>query len=133
MIQLDEFRAGQVLTVRAMNALLTEVERLGKINASPPLSCVDSQGGLAFALDQREIWWIQLTSGGTGGKYAWTRKIADTSGTWSAHPDGRTGTTSADPAYEINANATVDISTTPIVPAWRDPATNDLRFLAGSC
>ena len=133
MINLAEFRSGYALTARQLNALLDEIERLGKITAAAPLSVQIGDGGIAFAAAFAEIWWLKLTSAGTGGAYAWTRQIAVTGGTFANHPDGRTGTTSADPAYEINANASVNLTTNQYVKAWREPVTLELRFQAGTC
>lgn len=128
-----EFRAGQVLSAGALNELMTEGMRLGRITVVSPMTLVDDPSGLHFAVNLPEVMAIKLTSGGTAGKYAWTRQMAAAGGAWAAHPSGRTGTTAADPAYELNGNTTVNLSPNPVVRAWRDPVSNAVLFQSGSC
>ena len=129
----EEFQAGRVLSAKKLNEFFAELERLGKVAAQAPLTVADDASGLNFAVGLPERWYLKLTSGGTGGKYAWTRQIAATGGTWAAHPGGRTGTTTTDPAYESNLNASVNLSPNPVVLAWRDPVSLALIFQAGTC
>jgi hypothetical protein len=128
-----DFRAGQVLSATALAVLRNELQRLGRISIVAPLLLGDDPAGLRFAVGLPEVWQVKLTSGGTGGKYAWTRQIGNTAGTWASHPSGRTGTTAADPAYEMNGNTAVNLSPNPVVRAWRDPISRALVFESGSC
>jgi hypothetical protein len=129
-----EFQPGQRLSAKALNALVEEVRRLGQITTAPPLGHESNGGGVALWADLPARIWIKLTSGGTGGKYAWTRQKPVAGGTWAAYPGpGQSGTTGTDPAYEVNSNTTVDLSPNPVVRAWREPVTGQLLFQAGSC
>lgn len=128
-----EFHARERLGAGDLSAFFAELQRLGQVSVRAPMQLADDATGLRFGVDLPERIWIKLTSGGTGGKYAWTRQVAASGGTWAAHPSGQTGTTSADPAYETNANASVTLSPNPVVRAWRDPNSRALLFLAGSC
>jgi hypothetical protein len=125
-----EFRAGQVLTARDLNEIKAELKRLAKVTAVPPLNVSSGAGGFRMDLELRVPFAIKVTSGGTGGKYAWTAQVPTATGTWAAGTGS--GTTSVDPAYEVNVNTTVAANTI-ILRAWRDPATNVLFFERGSC
>jgi hypothetical protein len=76
--------------------------------------------------------WIKIAGapGGTGGNaYPWQELQELTAGGWI--PRVRSGTATADPAYELNGS-TASL-TGKIVRAWRDPASNEVRFLWSSC
>lgn len=127
---IDDFRPGQALTAKDLNAIKLELIRLGKVIAAPPLHVSDDANGFRFDLDGGIGFPIKLTSGGTGGKYAWTEQVPAASGTWTAGP--RSGTTSADPAYETNGNTTIAANTI-ILRAYRARETGELRFERGTC
>jgi hypothetical protein len=128
-----EFRAGLVLSARALHILATEIERLGKLDVLPPLTLADDAAGFTLGAALPERWYIKLTSHGSGSAYAWTRQIPATGGTWAAHPSGRTGTTTVDAAREVGGNDVVDLTPNPVVMAWRDPVTGVLLFQMGPC
>src|SRR4051812_20505996 len=128
-----QFRAGEVISARALNEFFAEVARLGKIGVVAPMTMADDSAGIHFGVALQERWAIKLTGAGPGGDYNWTRQIGATGGGWADHPGGQTGTTGADPAHEMNANATVDLSPNPVVEAWRDPVSGALLFQQGSC
>lgn len=129
----DQFRPGQLLGARALNDFFAELERLGKIAIAAPLTLADEAAGLRFGIGMTEIWWVKLTSTGTGGKYAWTRQQPVVGGTWEDHAGGRTGTTTVDPAVETTGKADVATGATAIHRAWRDPLSQTLFFTAGTC
>lgn len=138
MFSLPEFKTGDRLKASVLMDIIREVLRLGKITAEPPLYVRDEAAGFNFCMRGQESWWITLSSAGTGsdvGKYAWSRIIPNPSmaGGWIASPGGESGTVASDPAYEVNGNGAVNLTTTPRVKAWREQMDNSLRFQAGTC
>jgi hypothetical protein len=129
----EPFRAGQVLSAKALNAFFAELERLGKIAVIAPVTMVSDAAGVAFGVEVSEVWNVKLTGGGTGGDYDWTRQIGVVGGGWDDHPSGQTGTTGDDPAHEMNDNDVVDLTGDPVVRAWRDPISRVLLFQSGTC
>ena len=99
-------------------------------NAAPGsgLRVVGSMAGRSFMADRAEIGWIKLTSR-SGAAHAWSRVMATAGGGWSVD-SSLSGTTSSDPAYEVNGQ-------TPTLPyyarAWRDTETGEVRFSNGRC
>ena len=131
---LEDFNPGDRLTHVEMNAILAELRRQGKFASSGTVLVSDDQSGYAFSANlPADGFWIKLTSGGTGGKYAWTKVLPDGSGGWTTAPGNRSGTTSTDPAYEQNGNASITLTPNPVVRAWRDPAKNTVQFQRGAC
>lgn len=128
-----DYSPGERLTASELNALRAEVARLGRISFVPPLGGAIEQGGVAIWYDAPWAGWVKLTSGGTGGKYAWTAQVETSGGTWANAPGNLNGTTSVDPAYEVNATTTVPLSPNPVVWAWRDAGSGKLLFQMGSC
>lgn len=134
MFPIEDFRAGQRLSAAALTAMEDELRRLGQLVAASPLTVHQESSGIAITWDGLETFAIKLTAAGTGGAYAWTRQQPAASGGWTNYPGfGQSGTTTVDPAYETSGNASVNLSPNPVVPAWRDPVTNTVRFSAGSC
>lgn len=132
----DQFRPGQVLSARALNEFFAELERLGKIAIAAPLTFADDPAGLQFGIGIGEAWWVKLTtagSGGTAGRYSWTRQQGVVGGGWIDHPGGQTGTTTNDPAVESTGKADVTTGTSAVYEARRDPTSGALVFTAGSC
>jgi hypothetical protein len=129
----DDFRAGQVLSATTLNELVGELERLNKIATAAPLDHANDAAGVRFAVTVPEVWWVKLTAAGTGGKYAWTRMMGVSGGTWTTHSGGQTGTTTVDPAVESTGKADVTTGTSAVYRAERDPVSRTLFFTAGSC
>lgn len=129
----DQLAAGQVLGAKVLNGFFAELERLGKVTAQSPLTLADDASGMRIGVDLGERWWVKLTGGGTGGKYAWTRQQPVAGGTWEDHAGGRTGTAADDPAVETTGKDDVATGDTAIFPAWRDPVSLALLFTAGTC
>jgi hypothetical protein len=126
-----DFQAGQVLSAGSLNAIKAELARLGKLTAAPPLFVSADAAGVYFEFDDgSDAFPIKVTSGGTGGKYAWTEQVPAASGTWTAGT--RSGTTTSDPAWEVNMNTAVPANTI-ILHAYRVPETGDVRFERGAC
>lgn len=128
----DGFKAGQRLKAASLAALVDEVRRLSKLTATSPLAVSDDPSGFNVSIDVRGGFWIRLTGGGAGGKYAWTRILAAPGGTWTNYAP-ETGTVAVDPAYEEALRTTVPIDGTARARAWRDEQTHEVRFQYGKC
>jgi hypothetical protein len=127
--RLHRFRAGDALSARALNLMLAEVERLGRITAVPPVAILqDDVSGIAVGPDFADSQIFVKLTGSAGGAYAWTQESRG-GGAWG--DTTRTGTTSADPAIEANGNGAVPIGT--VVPAWRDTLSGELIFQLAAC
>ena len=59
--------------------------------------------------------WAQITSGSS--PYAWSEVVQDTAGTWITYTEGRSGTTTNNPAYEASGSTTVPANTRVVM--WR--------------
>lgn len=123
---------GQQITAEWLNALLTLWQ--GNRIITPRDASLTSQPdplGTLLMLDLDAMLVIKITGGGTGGKYAWTEQVETSGGGWADTSPAVTGTTSDDPAYEINGVASVAVGS--VVPAWRTISQGDLRFLSSTC
>lgn len=92
-----------------VNALIAELARLSGIEVEG--GEVDTTGSslrLRVARPEQGIW-AKITSGTN--PYAWTEQTPTTGGAFTNTTNGRTGTTSQDPAYELNDNSTVAANT----------------------
>jgi hypothetical protein len=120
-----EFHEGDPLSASMLNQLV-EWCSAGRLRFGRGIKTT----GDRIALAERPGWWAKLTSRGAGANYAWTRQIATASGGWS---DDTTlsGTTSSDPAYEVNGNTTLTLPTRAW--AWRDHETSEVRFSMSVC
>lgn len=85
--------------------------------------------GGAIALGEQPGVWIQFTGPPSGTKHPWKQVLPQAGGGW---VDGAaSGTTTADPAREINSNANdlTDIRAR----AWRDRTSFEVRFAYSKC
>lgn len=132
---LEDYQVGDTLTAKDLNTITAELRRQGKWAGQQGLVNVsEDQGGFRFDANCPDDGvWIKLTSGGTGGKYAWTKVSPDGSGGWNDAAGSVTGTTTSDPAIEQNGNTTITFTPNPVVRAWRDPASGTLQFQRGAC
>lgn len=73
--------------------------------------------------------WIKLTGAPSSTAHPWQEVIPATGGLWSN--GARSGTTSTDPAYEVNGSTTT--LTNKYARAWRDPVTQEIRFHYSAC
>lgn len=73
--------------------------------------------------------WIKLTGAPSSIAHPWQEVIPAASGTWSV--GSLSGTTSTDPAYEINGSTAT--LTNKYARAWRDLATGEVRFNYSTC
>jgi hypothetical protein len=134
MADLPEFKAGQILSAAAMTAIAGELARQGKIVGTAPIQVSVGDAGIEISADLPEEFWIQLTGGGTSGKYDWKRVIGDTGGAWTDAPTGESGTGAGDdPAVEENQRSDVPLSPQPVFPARRDPFSGTIFFPGGVC
>jgi hypothetical protein len=115
----DEIRAEHIA------ALYEAYERI-KFAAIPPLHFRDDN---TLELGEQPGIWIKITGAPTGTAHPWKEQQATTGGAW--QDAVMTGTTTSDPAYELNGSTAT--LTGKIVRAWRDRATYEMRFLYASC
>lgn len=90
-----------------INEIIMELARQGKFYVDGEGAELDSGGSgvrLSVPKAERGIW-AKITSGSN--PYAWTEQDVGTGGTFSNKTNGRSGTTTQDPAYEINDNTMV--------------------------
>ncbi|WP_422928575.1 hypothetical protein [Singulisphaera sp. PoT] len=111
--------------------MVREIARCGNWAGAGPLAVGGGPGGMFASTSTTKWMWIKLTSGGTGGAYAWTEQYPDSGGAWVDGTDS--GTASSDPAYESNGNDSVDLTTPPVVRARREEMSNALVFTSGVC
>lgn len=132
-LRTEDFRPGEPLPARELNAIREEIARLGRISFVPPIGGSSDGAGIAIWSDSLWQGWIKLTGGGTGGKYAWTAQTAVAGGGWTDTPGNLSGSATTDPALEVNGNASVPLSPAPVVWAWRVPESDDLVFQSAAC
>jgi hypothetical protein len=100
------YRPGDPISSQDRTERSREVERLGWIAGSGGILTRDHTGGRSIALDLPDCTYIRLTSSANGDNaYAWKEVLPADLGTWV--DSGRTGTASADGAFERNANDTL--------------------------
>jgi hypothetical protein len=97
-----------------------------ELQVAPPLTFERRSGALGVSL--LSGFWIYITAQSSF-NYTWQEKVAQPGGTWADGP--RSGTAAADPAIEINMNASVTLSTYQW--AWRDPNSGSVLFQGDSC
>lgn len=128
--KLPRVRAGDVLRADDLNALYEALERLRlTVGLGSGLTLAETPGGTTLGWSGRPGMWIKIGSSHTGSAYAWTEQLPATGGTWVVGP--ASGTSTVDPARELNGNATVPANT--IVRAWRAPQTLGILFAYDHC
>lgn len=125
------WQSGDELSAERLERLREDVERSAGIPSGTGMDGISFSGGTAAAIRPAPEFWIRLTGGGTGGKYAWTETIAIEDGNWINGP--KTGTVSEDPAVEINGTAGLATDGTTRALAWRLPGSSRLIFQLGAC
>ena len=123
-------RPDELISAQWLNALLALLKS-GQIVLAPGCGLEmhhTADGGQELRALGATGMWIKITGAGSSGAYPWTEQLEAAGGTWTA--GDATGTTSSDPAYELNAYNSVPTNT--IVRAWRT-SQGDLRFLASTC
>ncbi len=121
---------GDEITTLHFKALYAALEQL-KINipGGGGLIITETPKGYAMASDCREGFWAKLTINSSN-DYAWIEQIPQSGGAW---VDGySTGTTSTDPAHELNGNTSIP-SLPIIVWAWRSATSGEVLFQQGLC
>lgn len=124
-------KPGDAILADHLKVIYEALERLEAVHYAPPLY----QSGDTIVLSGRPGFWIRLT-GKSGSAYAWTRVYPQAGGTWLASPaPNDAGTTTENPAREINGNATPTPSSgSPLyVRAWYAAEAREVRFQYGSC
>lgn len=86
----------------AINLALDELDRLLNMVVVPPLYLYPCSGNYTLTAVVDDGFWARLDSESSGA-YAWTEMVETTAGTFAVKSNGRTGTTTSEPAYERNA------------------------------
>lgn len=130
----EPFKPNQQLSARDLSEIVAELKRLSQFTAAGPLASSNGPNGtdIQYAGPDQGIW-IQLTAAGSAGAYSWKRVVPAALGTWVDAVGNEQGTTTVDPAQEANQVETVNLTTNPIVRAWRDPVSRTLLFYAPPC
>lgn len=124
-------KANEPIQARTLNRPIEAIEALTKIDASAPLS-MQMVCGIPMIRDARpKPLDARITVVGTLGKYGWQGICGTTGGAWVDLPTNVSGTLTADPCYEANANAGVAVGVR--VELRRDPATGEWRFWYDQC
>lgn len=127
---LPKVEPGDEISADHIAAIYDALQRL-QITVSQNCGITMDSGstGITLGLGINEGFWIKLTSRSSN-SFAWTEQIHQAGDTW---VDGyQSGTTSTDPAHEVNGNST--LPTLPVkVWAWRVPASNEVTFNIGTC
>jgi hypothetical protein len=117
------YRPGDRVVAREETEISREVERIGQIRGSAGVLVRDG----AIALDLPERIYIRLTSSANGdGGYAWKEVLPAALGTWI--DSGRTGSASADPAYERGTKLTTLTAGDTVYEAMRAETTGEWLF-----
>jgi hypothetical protein len=123
----DRQKPGKPISARIINAPLDAIEAGLNLSVVAPLESTTTPAGVQIGLNQAVPLYAMIT-GGTN-PYAWTEQYTDTGGTWMT--GYQSGTTTLDPAYEINGNLTVPPGT--IVWMNRAPASGQWLFQLAVC
>ena len=124
---IEPIHPGDPIRATWLNALRRAALAALNLKVEAPLELVKTAGGFVLRLAWNPRFWIKVTSGTN--PYAWTEQVAAAGGTWAA--GSRSGTTTTDPAYEQNGNASVPANT--VVIARRAVGTGALIFQTGGC
>jgi hypothetical protein len=129
-VKLPTVQPGDEILAEHVTALYDLIRRLRiTTGENSGLDSDSSNAGIAIGLGDSDGFWVKLTSR-SGNDFAWTEQIPQPGGTWVDGP--QSGTTTTDPAHELNANTTL-----PALPvkvwAWRAPASNEVLFSLGAC
>lgn len=96
---------GKPVQARSLAELAEYAGRLADLNAQAPLSTSDGPHGPQLQKDTDDGFWVRLT-GSSGNKYAY-QEVSWQGGSTVDVTGGRTGTTSARTAYEVNGITTL--------------------------
>jgi hypothetical protein len=125
----EDPKPGEILTADHLAHAMGLGERTPPRESGQGYGVSGSFGQSGVAVPRQEFW-ILLTGGGTGGAYSWSEQVPDSGGSWVA--GGRSGTSSDDPAREVNGNDALATGST--LRAWaRRDHDGVLRFELGTC
>lgn len=125
MRRLPRVKPGEPIKAEHVNAVYDAAESL-EIVGVPPIMVEGNEiryDGLPPGF------WIQITGAPSGAKHPWREVFPVSGGSWTN--GSRTGTTSTDSAYEINGSTAT--LTNKYARAWRDQATQEIRFHYSTC
>lgn len=126
---IEPIKPGDEIKASWLNRLRDAAAKALNIKAEAPLEAIRTAGGwvIRFATNPWGYFWIRVLSGSQ--PYAWQEAIPAAAGAWSV--GSRSGTVSADPAYEQNSNTAVPVGV--IVVARRALTSNTVIFQLAPC
>lgn len=130
-LRIPRVQPGDEFTADRYNALVDGLKRCRLSVAhgnSSGLELDTGAGGNVLSFSRSEWFWIDLTAR-SGNAYAWSEVIPQAGGSWVS--GFRSGTTSVDPAAEINGDTSFTLPQR--VYAWRELASNEVLFQIGAC
>lgn len=111
------WRKGQQLHRVYINQVVEHANAMGTIIGGPGICVTRTAGAVAIALAQpatinstADVFVAKITASSSGA-HAWTQLQPAAGGSFINHPSGKSGTTSLDPAYEINGRTSVPANT----------------------
>lgn len=136
----DELKPGGRASASQLNALAAETERQSNFRVGAGAMSDGGTGVQIMPPTFRLGWWAMIDSiGATDGNgrtpHGWTEQRPVAGGTWEDKPNGKSGTTSLDPAYEVNSNI-VSVGTIVWIDAGYvnvDPAVSQERLFEYCC
>jgi hypothetical protein len=125
----DRQEKGKPILAKTLNDPIAEIERASKLAVASGLTLQSGPQGPAIASQEVRSIVAKITSGSGAGPYAWTEQMAgSTAGSWA--DAYLSGTTSADPAFNLAGSVSLSLPLT--VTMTRDDS-GVWWFLAGSC
>lgn len=123
--RLPRVTKGQPIEADHANAIF-EVGELISLVGIPPIHVEDN----VIRYDgEPPGFWVKITGAPSSTAHPWEEVFPTTGGSWMVGT--RSGTTSDDPAYEINGSTAT--LTNKYARAWRDPVTYEIRFHYSAC
>ncbi len=126
-------KEGDILSEDFFDRYATAIEERLRITVAEGsgLGMTTGPAGTTITYDRSWEGWIKLTAHGSAEKYAWTEQVPTSAGGWTNGK--RAGTTTVDPAHEVNGLTTVSTASNNVVRAWRATANNRLYFQSDLC
>lgn len=95
-----EYSPGDPVKAADVNDQNAEIRRLGLARGSEGITVRGGAGSRQYSIELPEAMFVKLTSSaGANGSYSWAEYAHSSPNTWTA--TGLTGSTSSDPAYEV--------------------------------
>jgi hypothetical protein len=114
------------VTAQQFNALQAQVERLLNLTVLPPMTLTNTGAGINISISGSGFWATLLTDG--CGPYTWKEAQPVGDGTFTLVTQGRTGSPTGAPAFEVNGNCVAGGPT-----VWLWPGLNGEYYFLYCC